>query len=185
MEPNGLPSPLQLPSRLAQPQFQCSSAGGEAPIELTFAVRLCSRVATHEAGGAVGGGCGARWRAGRGSQALMRGGVVQGPVPSEWRGRRFVLIQTAPQARRLQAERATGWGAWTRVQRRAQPVQRAAAAVGHLEERQRFSSPSSHPRGWRPVSPVGCMGALRKVFLGVWRAGFLGPETGDADDHMK
>lgn len=79
-------------------------AGGAAPAGLTFAVRLGAQLAAHEAGRAVGGGRGARRRAGGGGQALVRGGVVQGPVAGERRGGRLILIQAAPQPRRLQAE---------------------------------------------------------------------------------
>lgn len=84
---------------------------------LTFAVRLGAGMAAHEAGRAVGRGRGARRRAGGGGQALVRGGVVQGPVACERRGRRLVLVQAAPQPRGLQAEGAPGWGPRARVQR--------------------------------------------------------------------
>lgn len=104
------------------------------PGALTFAVRFWARVAAHETGRAVRGGRGARRRAGGGGQTFVRGGVVQGPVAGERRGRRLVLVQAAPQPRRIQAERPRGRGPRARVQRRAQPVQGAPAAVGHLRE---------------------------------------------------
>lgn len=141
-------SSLTAPPNLLQPSAwrgwvddrrgRCSPSARQqrAPhrLPLTFAVGLCARVAAHEAGRAVGGGRGAGRRAGGGGQALVRGGVVQGPVACERRGRRLVFVQAAPQPRRLQAERAPGRGPWARVQRRAQPVQGAPASVGHLGE---------------------------------------------------
>lgn len=166
MEPVGHPSTSPVvtipPGQAAVPVI---AGRGVAPAVLTFAVRLCSGIAAHEAGGAVRGGCGARRRAGSGGQALMRGCIVQGPVAGEGRRRRLVLIQAAPQAGGLQAERASGGGTWARVQRRAQPVQRATAAVGHLEEGQPLIQPPLltpwskpapgelrflGPRGWVP-----------------------------------
>ena len=116
---------------------------------LTFAVRLGAGMAAHEAGRAVGGGRGAWRRAGGGGQALVRGGVVQGPVACERRGRRLVLVQAAPQPRGLQAEGAPGWGPRARVQRRAQPVQGAPAAIGHLGKGQPLTAnpPPLFPEG--------------------------------------
>lgn len=106
----------------------------------------------------------------------MRGSVVQGPVTGEGRGRWLVLIQAAPQAGGLQAERAAGGGAWARVQRRAQPVQRATAAIRHLEEGQPLNqrSPPSLPGGWRLyVEPQGSSAS--------WglEGGFLRPGDGE------
>lgn len=138
--PRDRQGPLQSPRR---------PAGGAAPTPLTFAVRLCARVAAHETGRAVGGGRGARRRAGGGGQALVRGGVVQGPVACERRGRRLVFVQAAPQPRRLQAEGAPAGGPGARVQRRAQPVQGAPAAVRHLGEGQPLTAnpPPLSPQG--------------------------------------
>lgn len=184
MEPVGHPSTSPVATiHLAKLRFPCSSAGGIAPAGLTFTVWFCSVIATHEARRAVRGGCGARRRAGGGGQALMRGSVVQGPVTGEGRGRWLVLIQAAPQAGGLQAERAAGGGAWARVQRRAQPVQRATAAIRHLEEGQPLNqrSPPSLPGGWRPISSVGYTWSPRGVRLpGAWRVGSFGPGMGSA-----
>lgn len=99
---------------------------------------------------------------------------MQGPVAGEGRGRRLVLIQAAPQAGGLQAERAAGRGAGARVQRRAQPVQGATAAVGHLEEGQ--------PLIQRPLlTPWGLEGG----FLGPGDEECLSSDRGEMGDHMK
>lgn len=138
----GVNSPQATTSHLVPPrasvplQSPRAPAGGTGRAVLTFAVRLCAQVAAHKAGRAVGGGRGARRRAGGGGQALVRSGVVQGPVAGERRGWWLVFVQAAPQPRRIQAERAHSRRPRTRVQRRAQPVQGAPAAVGHLREGQ-------------------------------------------------
>lgn len=153
--------PVQ-PRASVPPRSPRAPAGGAARASLTFAVRLGTQVAAHKAGRAVRGGRGARRRAGGGGQALVRSGVVQGPVAGERRGWRLILIQAAPQPRRLQAERAHGRRPWARVQRRAQPVQRAPAAVGHLREGQPLTAipPPRFPEGWAPGSPGKLHGSL-------------------------